>query len=95
MRLRARCWGLLPTRRWRGTRLAYSVINSSMKGWGVGWHSAGNGKARILPGGSNQGRHPCEENADVKKNKEEFAQQTWGLSGDVIGKRRWCPWKRH
>ena len=36
-----------------------------------------------------------EENADVKKNKEEFAQQTWGLSGDVIGKRRWCPWKRH
>lgn len=27
------------------------VINSSMKGWLGGGHGAGNGKARILPGG--------------------------------------------
>lgn len=61
---------------------------------GVGVARCRHGKAQILPGGSNQGRHPCEGNADVKKNRE-FTQQTWGLSGDVIGKRRWCPWKRH
>ena len=64
------------------------VINSSMKGW-----LGGGSRCRQWEGPdsawwfSNQGRHLCEGNADIKKDKEEFTQQTRGLSGNVIGKR--------